>query len=85
MGTVVIVLWSGYGCQMIQNIKGSHSEVEASKSDKWLRNYGHLRITITRGFGMHTFAIKNPKIFWARTIRPPLLNGLIMSPLHLYI
>ncbi len=31
---------------MIEEIKSSQPEVKASKSDKWLRSYGHLKICI---------------------------------------
>ena len=47
MGTVVKGLWSGHGSQVIEDIKSSQPEVKASKSDKVLQSYGHLKITIT--------------------------------------
>ncbi len=37
---------AGYLWEMIEDIKGCQPEVKASKSDKWLRSYGHLMICI---------------------------------------
>ncbi len=37
---------AGYHVQMIEEIKSSQPEVKASKSDKWLRSYGHFKICI---------------------------------------
>ena len=46
MGTCVMGLWSGYWCQVIEDIKSCYLEVKATKLDKWLRSYGHLKINI---------------------------------------
>ena len=35
---------AGYLLEKIEDIRSCQSEVKASKSDKWLRNYGHLKI-----------------------------------------
>ncbi len=42
--TVVMGLWSGYRCQVIEDFKSCYPEVKASKSDKRLRSYSHLKI-----------------------------------------
>ncbi len=55
MGTVVMGLWSGYGYQVIEDIKSCHPEVKASESDKRLQSYSHLTITITQGSIMPNF------------------------------
>ncbi len=62
----------GLWCQMIQDIKSCQREVKASKSDKQLQSYGHLKIPITRGAKMHIilFTIENPINFFMRTRRP---------------
>ncbi len=45
MGTVVMGLWSGYKCQMIEDIQSCRPEVKA-KWTKQLQSYGHSKITI---------------------------------------
>ncbi len=86
MGTVVKGLWSGCGCQLIEDIKSSKPEVKASKSDKWLQSCCHLKITW--GPIMHKFALKNSKIFWGRTPDPSsrwVTRGVLLVFVHLHV
>ncbi len=39
-------LCDAYWSIMIEDLKTNKSEVKASKSDKWLRSYGHLKFCI---------------------------------------
>ncbi len=61
MGTVVMGLWSGCRCQVIEDIKSCNPEVKASKADKQLQSYGHLKITIknyyTKRFVIPTYGV----------------------------
>ena len=36
-------LWDGYQSKLIEDIKTNQPEVKASKSDKRLQSYGHLK------------------------------------------
>ncbi len=64
MGTAVMGLWSGYRCQVIEDIKSCYPEVKASKSVKRLRSYGHFKITIKNDLECINLPLKNPTIFW---------------------
>ena len=46
MGTVTSALWSGYCCQLIEDIKSCHPEVKPSKFDNLLQSYDRSKIII---------------------------------------
>ncbi len=84
MGTVVMVLWSGCMCQVIEDIKGCYPEVKArSKSDKRLRSCGHLKITIKNDLECINLPSKKSKNVLGEDSQTPLDRLTATSPLNL--